>query len=168
MVSELRNARTSAMNSSTACEADSVFFVSSSIHRFELHHIALAASREGHWYHVPASESTENLMPPHNHRGDALRWRLRVSLQSACGRYVFVPEEERCRNVGSFPVQNVNSHAQISSARGSQKATRGGKTIRATTPVGRFEVGLDEVSSTVSESLPLSIYVKSLAGHASA
>jgi hypothetical protein len=107
-------------------------------------------------------------MPRHNHRGEAVRRRLRVSLQSACGRHGFVPEEERCRIVASFPVQNVNSHVQISSARGSQKATRGGKTIRVTAPVGRLDIGLDEVSSTASESLPVPISVKSLADHASA
>ena len=115
-----------------------------------------------------ALESIENLMPQHNHRRDALQRCLRVSLQSAYSRHVFVPEEERCRNVGGFPVQNVKSHVQISSARGSPKAIGDGKMIRVTTPIVWLDVGFDEVLSTASESLPLPISVKSLADHASA
>jgi len=40
--------------------------------------------------------------------------------------------------------------------------------IKVTTPVEWLDVGLDEVLSTASESLPLPISVKSLADHASA
>jgi hypothetical protein len=106
IVSELRNVTTQRMNSSTACEADSLVFVSSSVHRFELCHVVLAASRAGHWRHVPVSELIENLMLHSTIIEE-------TPYGGACGSpsmmRVFAPQEERCRNVVSFPVQNLNS-----------------------------------------------------------